>query len=107
MCRGRWRIDFFAHPPRLATHFLWSAGVQRNSGPTAPDAASPGLSPTRCPRSAHRDERSGWHGYGLTMLAFRTDGPTFVVLLIGMVVLTAGLMALPALTLGPIVEALQ
>jgi len=41
------------------------------------------------------------------MLAFRTDGPTFVVLLIGMVVLTAGLMALPALTLGPIVEALQ
>ena len=38
---------------------------------------------------------------------FRTDGPTFVVLLIGVVVLTAGLMALPALTLGPIVEALQ
>jgi K+-transporting ATPase ATPase A chain len=38
---------------------------------------------------------------------FRTDGPTFVVLLIGVIVLTAGLMALPALTLGPIVEGLQ
>jgi len=38
---------------------------------------------------------------------FRTDGPTFVVLLIGVVVLTAGLMLLPALTLGPIVEGLQ
>jgi K+-transporting ATPase ATPase A chain len=37
---------------------------------------------------------------------FRTDGPTFVVLLIGVVVLTAGLMALPALALGPIVEGL-
>jgi K+-transporting ATPase ATPase A chain len=38
---------------------------------------------------------------------FRTDGVTFVVLLIGVVVLTAGLMLLPALTLGPIVEGLQ
>ncbi len=38
---------------------------------------------------------------------FRTDGPTFVVLLIGVVILTAGLMIFPALTLGPIVEALQ
>jgi K+-transporting ATPase ATPase A chain len=37
---------------------------------------------------------------------FRTDGPTFVVLLIGVIVLTAGLMVLPALTLGPIVEGL-
>ena len=37
---------------------------------------------------------------------FRTDGPTFVVLLIGVIVLTAGLMILPALTLGPIVEGL-
>ena len=37
---------------------------------------------------------------------FRTDGPTFTVLLIGMIVLTAGLMLLPALALGPIVEAL-
>ncbi len=34
----------------------------------------------------------------------RTEGPTFVTLLIGMVVLTSGLMILPALTLGPIVE---
>jgi K+-transporting ATPase ATPase A chain len=38
---------------------------------------------------------------------FRTDGPTFVVLLVGVVILTAGLMIFPALTLGPIVEALQ
>jgi K+-transporting ATPase ATPase A chain len=38
---------------------------------------------------------------------FRTDGPTFVVLLVAVIVLTAGLMILPALTLGPIVEALQ
>jgi K+-transporting ATPase ATPase A chain len=37
---------------------------------------------------------------------FRTDGPTFVVLLVGVIVLTAGLMVLPALTLGPIVEGL-
>jgi K+-transporting ATPase ATPase A chain len=37
---------------------------------------------------------------------FRTDGPTFAVLLVGVVVLTAGLMVLPALTLGPIVEGL-
>jgi K+-transporting ATPase ATPase A chain len=37
---------------------------------------------------------------------FRTDGGTFVVLLVGVVVLTAGLMLFPALTLGPIVEAL-
>jgi potassium-transporting ATPase potassium-binding subunit len=38
---------------------------------------------------------------------FRTDGPTFVVLLVGVIVLTAGLMLLPALTLGPIVEGLS
>jgi K+-transporting ATPase ATPase A chain len=38
---------------------------------------------------------------------FRTDGATFAVLLVGIVVLTAGLMIFPALTLGPIVEALS
>jgi K+-transporting ATPase ATPase A chain len=38
---------------------------------------------------------------------FKTDGGTFVVLLIAVIMLTAGLMILPALTLGPIVEALQ
>jgi K+-transporting ATPase ATPase A chain len=38
---------------------------------------------------------------------FRTDGGTFVVLLVGVVILTAGLMIFPALTLGPVVEALQ
>jgi K+-transporting ATPase ATPase A chain len=38
---------------------------------------------------------------------FRTDGATFTVLLIGVIILTAGLMVFPALTLGPIVEALQ
>jgi K+-transporting ATPase ATPase A chain len=38
---------------------------------------------------------------------FRTDGPTFVVLLVGVVALTAGLMILPALMLGPIVEGLM
>jgi K+-transporting ATPase ATPase A chain len=38
---------------------------------------------------------------------FRTDGATFVVLLVGVVILTAGLMIFPALTLGPIVEALS
>ena len=37
---------------------------------------------------------------------FRTDGPTFGVLLFGVIALTAGLMILPALTLGPIVEGL-
>jgi K+-transporting ATPase ATPase A chain len=37
---------------------------------------------------------------------FRTDGPTFSVLLAGVIVLTAGLMLLPALTLGLIVEGL-
>ncbi len=37
---------------------------------------------------------------------FRTDGGTFGVLLVGVIVLTAGLMIFPALTLGPIVEAL-
>ena len=37
---------------------------------------------------------------------FRTDGPTFTVLLVGVIVLTAGLMLLPALALGPIVEGL-
>jgi len=38
---------------------------------------------------------------------FRTDGPTFVVLLVGVIFLTAGLMVFPALTLGPIVEGLS
>jgi K+-transporting ATPase ATPase A chain len=38
---------------------------------------------------------------------FRTDGPTFIVLLVGVIALTAGLMILPALTLGPIVEGLM
>jgi K+-transporting ATPase ATPase A chain len=37
---------------------------------------------------------------------FRTDGPTFSVLLVGVIVLTAGLMIFPALTLGPLVEGL-
>jgi len=38
---------------------------------------------------------------------FRTDGPTFVALLVGVIALTAGLMIFPALTLGPIVEGLS
>jgi K+-transporting ATPase ATPase A chain len=38
---------------------------------------------------------------------FRTDGPTFAVLLVVIIVLTAGLMVFPALTLGPIVEGLS
>ncbi len=38
---------------------------------------------------------------------FRTDGGTFTFLLVAVIILTAGLMILPALTLGPIVEALQ
>jgi potassium-transporting ATPase potassium-binding subunit len=38
---------------------------------------------------------------------FRTDGGTFTVLLVAVIILTAGLMILPALTLGPIVEALK
>jgi potassium-transporting ATPase potassium-binding subunit len=38
---------------------------------------------------------------------FRTDGPTFAVLIIGVVALTAGLMIFPALTLGPVVESLS
>ena len=38
---------------------------------------------------------------------FRTDGGTFAVLLVGVIVLTAGLMVFPALTLGPIVEGLS
>jgi K+-transporting ATPase ATPase A chain len=37
---------------------------------------------------------------------FRTDGPTFAFLLVGVIVLTAGLMLLPALALGPFVEGL-
>jgi K+-transporting ATPase ATPase A chain len=37
---------------------------------------------------------------------FRTDGATFGVMLLGVIALTAGLMILPALTLGPIVEGL-
>ncbi len=38
---------------------------------------------------------------------FRTDGGTFAVLLVGIILLTAGLMIFPALTLGPLVEALS
>ncbi len=38
---------------------------------------------------------------------FRTDGPTFGVLVFGVIALTAGLMLLPALTLGPLVEGLM
>jgi len=38
---------------------------------------------------------------------FRTDGATFGVLLLGVIVLTAGLLILPALTLGPIAEGLR
>jgi K+-transporting ATPase ATPase A chain len=38
---------------------------------------------------------------------FRTDGVTFGVLIIGVIILTAGLMIFPALSLGPIVEALS
>src|SRR6476659_7065691 len=38
---------------------------------------------------------------------FRTDGPTFAVLLVGVILLTAGLMIFPALTLGPLVEGLS
>jgi len=38
---------------------------------------------------------------------FRSDGATFSVLLVGMILLTAGLMLFPALTLGPIVEGLM
>jgi K+-transporting ATPase ATPase A chain len=38
---------------------------------------------------------------------FRTDGATFVVLLVSVIALTAGLMIFPALSLGPIVEGLQ
>jgi K+-transporting ATPase ATPase A chain len=37
---------------------------------------------------------------------FRTDGPTFGFLLVGVIFLTAGLMIFPALTLGPLVEGL-
>jgi potassium-transporting ATPase potassium-binding subunit len=38
---------------------------------------------------------------------FRTDGATFGIMLVGVIALTAGLMILPALTLGPIVEGLM
>jgi K+-transporting ATPase ATPase A chain len=38
---------------------------------------------------------------------FRTDGATFSVLLVAVIVLTAGLMIFPALALGPLVEALS
>ena len=38
---------------------------------------------------------------------FRTDGATFSVVLVGMILFTAGLMLFPALTLGPIVEGLM
>jgi potassium-transporting ATPase potassium-binding subunit len=38
---------------------------------------------------------------------FRSDGATFSVLLVGLIILTAGLMLFPALTLGPVVEGLM
>ena len=38
---------------------------------------------------------------------FGTDGPTFSVLLVAVIALTAGLMIFPALALGPLVEALS
>ncbi len=38
---------------------------------------------------------------------FRTDGATFAVLIVGVILLTAGLMIFPALSLGPIVESLS
>ena len=38
---------------------------------------------------------------------FRVDGLTFAFLLVGVIILTAGLMIFPALTLGPIVEGLS
>jgi len=38
---------------------------------------------------------------------FRTDSPTFAVLLVAVILLTAGLMLFPALSLGPLVEALS
>ncbi|MBA3844063.1 MAG: potassium-transporting ATPase subunit KdpA [Actinobacteria bacterium] len=38
---------------------------------------------------------------------FRTDSPTFAFLIVGVVILTAGLMIFPALSLGPLVEALR
>jgi K+-transporting ATPase ATPase A chain len=38
---------------------------------------------------------------------FRSDGPTFSFLLVGLILLTAGLMAFPALALGPVVEGLM
>jgi K+-transporting ATPase ATPase A chain len=38
---------------------------------------------------------------------FRSDGPTFSALLVGLILLTAGLMLFPALTLGPVVEGLM
>jgi K+-transporting ATPase ATPase A chain len=38
---------------------------------------------------------------------FRTDGATFGFLLVAVIVLTAGLMVFPALTLGPVVEGLS
>ena len=38
---------------------------------------------------------------------FRNDGGTFSVVLVGMILFTAGLMLFPALTLGPIVEGLM
>ncbi len=43
----------------------------------------------------------------VTAGTFRTDGPTFVILLVGVIALTAGLMILPALSLGPIMEGLM
>jgi potassium-transporting ATPase potassium-binding subunit len=38
---------------------------------------------------------------------FRSDSPTFSALLVGLILLTAGLMLFPALTLGPVVEGLM
>ena len=55
-------------------------------------------SAARSPRRRSRPASAG---------TFRTDGATFSVLLVGVIVLTAGLMILPALFLGPIVEGLN
>ena len=57
----------------------------------------------RARRRARREEDAVPASAG----TFRTDGATFAVLLVGVILLTAGLMIFPALTLGPIVEALS
>ena len=63
--------------------------------------------PDRSPRLAIGGSLAQKKSRPLSAGTFRTDGPTFAVLLVGVIVLTAGLMILPALFLGPIVEALD